>query len=66
MKILEFPQIGDPNLVPQYVGSLLYGPQNKVPPIFGNSNFGFRGYLRGPGMVSGFRVYVLGSLGLLV
>ena len=26
----EFRKIGDPNVVPKIVGSLLYGPQNKV------------------------------------
>ena len=33
----EFPKIGDPNIVPYVVGSLVDGPQNKVPLIFGNS-----------------------------
>ena len=36
--IPEFPKIGDPNSVPQIVGSLSEGPQNKVPLIFGNSH----------------------------
>ena len=35
--VWEFPKIGDPNIVPQIVGSLLQGPQDKVPQIFGNS-----------------------------
>ena len=34
----EFPKIGDPNIAPQIVGSLLEGHQNKVPLIFGNSH----------------------------
>ena len=34
----EFPKIGDPNILPEIVGSLLEGPQNKVPLIFGNSH----------------------------
>ena len=34
-QIREFLKIGDPNIVPQIVGSLLLGPQNKVPLIFG-------------------------------
>ena len=33
-----FPKIGDPNIVLQIVGSILQGPQNKVPLIFGNSH----------------------------
>ena len=33
----EFPKIGDPNILPQIVGSLLRGSQNEVPLIFGNS-----------------------------
>ena len=37
----EFPKIGDPNLVPEIVGSLVYGPLNRVPLIFGNSHIGF-------------------------
>ena len=28
----------DPNIVPQIVGSLLEGPQNNAPPIFGSSH----------------------------
>ena len=31
--IWELPKIGDPNIVPYLVGSLLEGPQNKVPPF---------------------------------
>ena len=38
MTTREFPKIGDPNIVPKIVGSLLSGPQNKVPLIFGNSH----------------------------
>ena len=34
----EFPKTGDPNLNGRTVGSLLYGPRNKVPPIIGNSH----------------------------
>ena len=34
--IWQFSKIGDPNIAPQLVGSLLEGPQNKVPLIFGN------------------------------
>ena len=37
--IWEFPKIGDPNLVPLIVGSLLTGPQNQVLLNFGNSQF---------------------------
>ena len=33
-----FPKIGDPNIVPYIVGSLIYGPLNRVPLIFGNSH----------------------------
>ena len=33
-----FPKIGDPNIVPQIEGSLVQGPQNKVPLVFGNSH----------------------------
>ena len=33
----EFPKIGDPNIVPKIVGSLLSGTLNKVSRIFGNS-----------------------------
>ena len=33
----EFPNIGDPKIVLEIAGSLLQGPQNKVPLIFGNS-----------------------------
>ena len=29
-EVWEFPKIGDPNIVPQIVGSLLSGPENKV------------------------------------
>ena len=36
--IWEFPKIGDPSIVHEIVGSLLNGPQNKVPPIVGNPN----------------------------
>ena len=32
-----FPKIGDPNIVPLIVGSLLKGPQNRVPLILGKS-----------------------------
>ena len=32
--IWVFPKIGDPNIVPEIVGSLLKGPQSKVPRIF--------------------------------
>ena len=35
--IWEFPKIGDPNIAPYLVGSVLSGPPNKVPLIFGNS-----------------------------
>ena len=53
----EFPKIGDPNIVPQIVGSLLEGPQNKVLLIFGNSQI-FRSCW-GSGLgVTGFRVWV--------
>ena len=38
----EFPKIGDPNIVPYVVGSLLQGPQNKVPLIFGDSHVCFK------------------------
>ena len=40
LRLWEFPKIGDPNIVPQIVGSLLQGPQNNVPLIFGNSLVG--------------------------
>ena len=30
--------MGDPNIVPKLVGSLILGTQNKVPLIFGNSH----------------------------
>ena len=33
-----FPKIGDLKIVPQIVGSLLEGPQNKVPLSFVNSH----------------------------
>ena len=36
--IWEFPKIGDSIIVPHTVGSLLQGPQNKVPLIVGNSH----------------------------
>ena len=36
--IWEFPKIGDPNIVPKIVRSLLSGPQNTVPLIFRNSH----------------------------
>ena len=39
--IWEFPKIGDANIVPQIVGSLLSGPRNKLPLISGNSHLGF-------------------------
>ena len=32
----EFPTLGDPSIVLLTIGSFLYGPQNKVPLIFGN------------------------------
>ena len=38
--IRAFPKIGDPNIVPEIVGSLLSGSQNKVPRIVGNSHIG--------------------------
>ena len=31
--------MGDPNIVPEIVGSLLQGPPNKVPLVLGNSHF---------------------------
>ena len=34
------PKIGDPDIIPQIVGSLKNGPQNKVPLFFGNSHMG--------------------------
>ena len=34
----EFPRIGDPNIVPQLVGSFSCGPQNKAPLRFENSD----------------------------
>ena len=37
----EFAKIGESNIVPEIVGSLLYGPQNTVPLIFGNSHVAF-------------------------
>ena len=33
----EFPKIGRPDIVPEIVGSLLQGPQSKIPLNFGNS-----------------------------
>ena len=38
IKIWEFPKIGDPNIVPLIVGSLLQGSQYAVPLIFGNAH----------------------------
>ena len=40
--IWELPKIGDPNVVPSIVGSLLPGPQNKVPLFSKTPIFGFR------------------------
>ena len=34
----EFPKIGDPNIVPYFVGSLLFGSQYRVTLFFGNSH----------------------------
>ena len=39
----EFPKIGDPNIAPNLVGSLLQGPQDKVPLIFGKSQISNQG-----------------------
>ena len=61
----EFPKIGDPNIVPQIVGSLLEGPQNKVLLIFGNSQIFRSCWGSGLGVHAlGFRVSGLGFRGL--